>query len=136
MSNTTRFRWLDTHPESRVVNSESYGIARVEVLGGRLFVNNTSRNLEMSLPEENGLRLLSKFHQTAYPDDDVLSMYDLDFHALLLTSQGTHLFAPNHHGLIRAFSTAALGFVGGEPTADVSAEFHLACPATSNASPQ
>ena len=93
MSNTTRFRWLDTHPESRVVNSESYGIARVEVLGGRLFVNNTSRNLEMSLPEENGLRLLSKFHQTAYPDDDVLSMYDLDFHALLLTSQGTHLFA-------------------------------------------
>ncbi len=128
MSNTTRFRWLDTHPESRVVNSESYGIARIEVLGGRLFVNNTSRNLEMSLPEENGLRLLSKFHQTAYPEDDVPSMYDLDFHALLLSSQGTHLFAPNHHGLIRAFSTAALGFVGGEPTADVSAEFHLRLP--------
>lgn len=128
MSDTTRVRWLGTHPESRVVNSESYGIARVDALGGRLFINNTSRNLLICLPDENSLRLLSKFHRTAYPDDDDASMYDLDFHALALSSQGTYLFALSHHGLVRAFSAGDLGLHGGEPVADLIAAFHLRLP--------
>jgi hypothetical protein len=52
------------------------------------------------------------FDQTSFPDDDELSQYDLDIHAVLELRGAAVVVVLNHLGLLRAFRAADLGWSG------------------------
>ncbi|HUZ10957.1 MAG TPA: hypothetical protein VMU76_12400 [Acidimicrobiales bacterium] len=91
---------FSSYPASRVANSQPAGIGRVAALGERAAWNNLGRNIVFS---DRGLRPRAVFDDTLYPDDDELSQYDLDIHAIVALPGADLVLALNHLGLVRAF---------------------------------
>jgi hypothetical protein len=91
---------LDSHPESRVRNSQPEGIGRVVDLGDGCAWNNLGRNVVFASRE---FEPRAVFDQTQFPDDDEPSQYDLDVHAILDVPPAGVVVVLNHLGLLRAF---------------------------------
>ncbi len=91
---------VDAHPEIGVRNSQPEGIGRVVVLEHVIAWNNLGRNIVFS---DHALQRCSVFGTTLYPDDDELSQYDLDIHAILELPRSDILLTLNHLGWLRAF---------------------------------
>lgn len=88
-----------------VRNSQPEGIGRVAALPGLVAWNNLGRNVVFA---DTSFTPLAVFGDTDHPDDDELSQYDLDVHAIL-PLHGTGLVAVlNHLGTLRAFDAPAL----------------------------
>jgi hypothetical protein len=96
---------VDAHPEIGVRNSQPEGIGRVVVLEHAIAWNNLGRNIVFTDP---ALERCSVFGTTLYPDDDELSQYDLDIHAILELPRSDILLALNHLGWLRAFRGSEL----------------------------
>ncbi len=103
--------WIKTHPDSPVRNSQMEGIGRIEAFGNTVVINNLGRNIETCHFENGGLHRPSFYQETAYPDHDELSQFDLDMHAFLMSPDRRHLLALNHHGLVRVFEMPAFRHV-------------------------
>jgi hypothetical protein len=91
---------VDSHPRSRVVNSQPAGIGRVVALSQGWAWNNLGRNVVFA---SASFDKVACFDQTLYPDDDEPSQYDLDIHAILELRSAGVTVALNHLGLLRAF---------------------------------
>jgi hypothetical protein len=91
---------MDSLPLSRVVNSQPAGIGRLVALGSQCAWNNLGRNVVFA---DTSLRPLAIFGETLFPDDDEVSQFDLDIHAVVALA-GTETFAVvNHLGSVRIF---------------------------------
>ena len=97
---------VDAHPEVGVRNSQPEGIGRVADLGDLVAWNNLGRNIVFA---DRRWQPVAVFGTTSFPDDDELSQYDLDVHAILhLAGDGGGLLVTlNHLGSV-------LGFAPGE----------------------
>ena len=91
---------LDSHPQSRVRNSQPAGIGRVVDLGDGCAWNNLGRNVVFA---SRTFEPRAVFDQTLFPDDDEPSQYDLDVHAILDVPPAGAVVVLNHLGLLRAF---------------------------------
>ena len=91
---------LDSHPESRVRNSQPAGIGRVVDLGDVCAWNNLGRNVVFA---SRDFEPCAVFDQTVFPGDDEPSQYDLDVHAILDVPAAGVVVVLNHLGLLRAF---------------------------------
>ena len=91
---------LDSHPESRVRNSQPAGIGRVVELDDGCAWNNLGRNVVFA---SRTLEPRAVFDQTQFPDDDEPSQYDLDVHAILDVPTADLVVVLNHLGILRAF---------------------------------
>lgn len=91
---------LDSHPESRVRNSQPAGIGRVVPLDGGCAWNNLGRNVVFAT---RAFEPCAVFDQTQFPDDDEPSQYDLDVHAILDVPPADLVVVLNHLGILRAF---------------------------------
>lgn len=100
---------FDSYPQSEVQNSQPAGIGRVVSLRGRCAWNNLGRNVVFA---SQSFRPEASFDQTIFPDDDELSQYDLDIHAILELDGAPVVVVLNHLGLLRAFSSADLDWSG------------------------
>ena len=68
---------------------------------GELYAwNNLGRNVVFASPD---CRPLAIFDQTQFPDEDELSQFDLDVHAILEIPRRDVIVVLNHLGLLRAF---------------------------------
>lgn len=104
---------IDSYPQSSIENSQPEGIGRVVALGGLCAWNNLGRNVVIASPT---FRPRAIFDRTRFPDDDELSQYDLDIHAILEIRGAAVVAVLNHLGLLRAFRATDL-----EPSG------HVAC---------
>jgi hypothetical protein len=100
---------VDASSELGVRNSQPEGIGRVACLGDLVAWNNLGRNIVFA---DRHLRPLAVFGSTRYGDDDELSQYDLDIHALLAVPGRNLVLALNHLGLLRLFLRSHLAGVG------------------------
>jgi hypothetical protein len=100
---------LDSHPESRVRNSQPAGIGRVVDLGDVCAWNNLGRNVVFA---SRAFEPCAVFDQTQFPDDDEPSQYDLDVHAILDVPAAGVVVVLNHLGLLRAFRRAEIRVTG------------------------
>jgi hypothetical protein len=100
---------LDSHPESRVRNSQPAGIGRVVDLGEVCAWNNLGRNVVFA---SRAFEPRAVFDQTRFPDDDEPSQYDLDVHAILEVSNAGVVVVLNHFGLLRAFRRSDISPAG------------------------
>jgi hypothetical protein len=100
---------LDSHPESRVRNSQPAGIGRVADLGDVCAWNNLGRNVVFA---SRAFEPHAVFDQTQFPDDDEPSQYDLDVHAILDAPAAGVVAVLNHLGLLRAFRRAEVHTTG------------------------
>jgi len=91
---------VDAHPEIGVRNSQPEGIGRVVGLEQGIAWNNLGRNIVFA---DHALRPRCVFGTTMFPDDDELSQYDLDIHAILELPRTDLVVALNHLGWLRAF---------------------------------
>ena len=96
---------FSSYPESRVENSQPAGIGRVVALGRQCAWNNLGRNVVFA---SRSFQPEAVFAQTSYPDDDELSQYDLDVHAILEIRGAAVVVVLNHLGLLRGFRAADL----------------------------
>jgi hypothetical protein len=96
---------LDSHPESRVRNSQPAGIGRVVGLGDICAWNNLGRNVVFA---SRAFEPCAVFDQTQFPDDDEPSQYDLDVHAILDVPTAGVVVVLNHLGILRAFRRSEL----------------------------
>jgi hypothetical protein len=96
---------LDSHPQSRVHNSQPAGIGRVADLGEVCAWNNLGRNVVFA---SRAFEPKAVFDQTQFPDDDEPSQYDLDVHAILDVPAASVVVVLNHLGLLRAFRRAEI----------------------------
>lgn len=71
---------VDANSEVGVRNSQPEGIGRVASLGDLVAWNNLGRNIVFA---DRELRPLAVFGSTRFGDQDELSQYDLDIHAVL-----------------------------------------------------
>src|SRR5882757_6044161 len=101
---------FDSHPESRVRNSQPAGIGRVVDLGDVCAWNNLGRNVVFA---SRAFEPRAVFDQTEFPDDDEPSQYDLDVHAILDVSAAGVVVVLNHLGLLRAFRRTEIHTTGG-----------------------
>jgi len=106
--NTTLSVEIDSHPESRVRNSQPHGIGRVAALDGLGAWSNLGRNIVFV-----GLDLhpVAVFDQSAFEADEP-SQYDLDVHAILDVPGAGIVVSLNHFGMVRAFREAGLRRAG------------------------
>ena len=104
---------VDGHPELGVRNSQPEGIGRVVVLERAIAWNNLGRNIVFA---DHALRPRRVFGNTLFPDDDELSQYDLDIHAILELPRSDLVLALNHFGGLRAFRSSELVWPGPGPT--------------------
>jgi hypothetical protein len=100
---------LNSHPESRVQNSQPAGIGRVADLGDVCAWNNLGRNVVFAT---RAFKPIAVFDQTQFPDDDEPSQYDLDVHAILDVPAAAAVVVLNHLGLLRAFRRADVHTTG------------------------
>ena len=100
---------LNSHPESRVQNSQPAGIGRVADLGDACAWNNLGRNVVFA---SRAFEPSAVFDQTQFPDDDEPSQYDLDVHAILDVPAAGVVVVLNHLGLLRAFHRAEVHTTG------------------------
>jgi hypothetical protein len=98
---------VDAHPEVGVRNSQPEGIGRVADLGDLVAWNNLGRNVVFA---DRQLQPVAVFGTTSFPDDDELSQYDLDVHAILhLAEEGEGLVVTlNHLGSVLGFAASEL----------------------------
>jgi hypothetical protein len=101
---------LDSHPQSRVRNSQPAGIGRVVDLGDVCAWNNLGRNVVFA---SRAFEPCAVFDQTQFPDDDEPSQYDLDVHAILDVPAAGVVVVLNHLGLLRAFRGSEIHTTGG-----------------------
>jgi hypothetical protein len=119
--NTQTHQSFECHAESPVQNSQSPGVGRLAYIGGFLLVNNLGRNIAVLRYSSGELSCPAKFAETAYPNDDGASQFDLDMHAFLRTSRGD-IAAVSHFGRVRMFIGA---FGGRSKVMQLIAEFDL-----------
>jgi hypothetical protein len=100
---------LDSHPASRVQNSQPAGIGRVADLGDVCAWNNLGRNVVFA---SRAFQPYAVFDQTQFPDDDEPSQYDLDVHAILDVPAAGVVVVLNHLGLLRAFRRSEIRIPG------------------------
>ena len=100
---------LDSHPQSRVRNSQPAGIGRVVDLGDVCAWNNLGRNVVFA---SRAFEPCAVFDQTEFPDDDEPSQYDLDVHAILDVPAAGVVVVLNHLGLLRAFRQSEIHRTG------------------------
>jgi len=100
---------IDSHPESRVRNSQPEGIGRVVALGELCAWNNLGRNVVFA---SRTFRPLAIYDETRYPDDDESSQYDLDVHAIVEMPGADVVVVLNHLGLLRAFRPSEIRVAG------------------------
>ncbi len=102
---------VDAHPEVGVRNSQPEGIGRVAELGSLVAWNNLGRNVVFA---DRRCQPVAVFGRTAFPNDDELSQYDLDVHAILpLAEEGAGLVVTlNHLGSVLGFAAAELASSG------------------------
>jgi hypothetical protein len=93
------------HADIGVRNSQPEGIGRVVTLGRLVAWNNLGRNIVFA---DRLFRPLAVFGTTPYPDDDELSQYDLDIHAVLLLGEADLVVTLNHLGSVYGFTAADL----------------------------
>ncbi|MGH9918214.1 MAG: hypothetical protein ACRD6W_05000 [Nitrososphaerales archaeon] len=91
-------------------NSQPEGIGRVASFGDLVAWNNLGRNIVFA---DRQLRPLAVFAATRFRDQDELSQYDLDIHAVLAVPGGDIVLALNHLGLVRTFRRSHLAGLGG-----------------------
>ena len=103
---------IDSYPQSRIENSQPEGIGRVVALRDLCAWNNLGRNIVVA---SSTFQPRAIFDQTRFPDDDELSQYDLDIHAILEVADATVVVVLNHLGLLRAFRATSF-----EPSGRVS----------------
>ncbi len=110
---------VDAHPELGVRNSQPEGIGRVADLGDVVAWNNLGRNVVFA---DRRWQPVAVFGTTAFADDDELSQYDLDVHAILrLAEEGEGLVVTlNHLGSVLGFAASELAS-SGAPRSDLSA---------------
>jgi hypothetical protein len=98
---------VDAHAEMGVRNSQPEGIGRVADLGDLVAWNNLGRNTVFA---DRRWQPVAVFGTTSFPDDDDLSQYDLDVHAILrLTEEGEGLVVTlNHLGSVLGFAAMEL----------------------------
>ncbi len=113
---------LDSHPESQVRNSQPHGIGRVAELGDLVAWNNLGRNVVFA---DTSFRPLSIYDETAFPDQDEPSQYDLDVHAIVRPAGSDLVLALNHLGTLRAFRASALRAPGSDRRARPIAEMRF-----------
>ena len=101
---------LDSHPESRIRNSQPAGIGRVVDLGDICAWNNLGRNVVFA---SRAFEPCAVFDQTQFPDDDEPSQYDLDVHAILDVPSAGVVVVLNHLGNLRAFRRSDIDKVSG-----------------------
>ena len=96
---------VDARPEVGVRNSQPEGIGRVADLGDLVAWNNLGRNVVFA---NRQWQPVAVFGTTSFPDDDELSQYDLDMHAILnVTGDGEGLLVTlNHLGSVLGFAPA------------------------------
>ena len=99
---------VDSHPESRVSNSQPHGIGRVATRDGLCAWNNLGRNVVFA--DEN-FRPLGVFDESIFTEDEP-SQYDLDVHAILEIPDAGIVLVLNHLGLLRAFRAAEIRRTG------------------------
>jgi hypothetical protein len=99
---------VDTRSEAGVRNSQPEGIGRVASLGDLVAWNNLGRNIVFA---DQQLRPVAVFGSTRFRDQDELSQFDLDIHALLAVPGGDVVLALNHLGLVRMFRRSHLAGV-------------------------
>ncbi len=90
---------MDSHPRSRVVNSQPAGIGRMVSLGPGCAWNNLGRNVVFA---DSSLDPLAIFGDTVFPEDDEASQFDLDIHAIVALTGGRTAVL-NHLGMVRLF---------------------------------
>ena len=100
---------VDSYPESRVRNSQPAGIGRVVDLGDVCAWNNLGRNVVFA---SRAFEPCAIFDETQFPDDDELSQYDLDVHAILDVPSAGVVVVLNHLGLLRAFRRSEIHIRG------------------------
>jgi hypothetical protein len=103
---------VDANCELGVRNSQPEGIGRVASLGDLVAWNNLGRNIVFA---DRHLRPVAVFGTTRFWDQDELSQYDLDIHALLAVPGRDLVLALNHLGLLRLFHRPALAGGGAPP---------------------
>lgn len=102
-------RDLDSHPDSRVRNSQPAGIGRVVALGDGCAWNNLGRNVVFA---SRSFEPRAVFDQTEFPDDDEPSQYDLDVHAILDVPGAGVVVVLNHLGILRGFRRSEIDASG------------------------
>src|SRR5439155_19521926 len=88
-----------------VRNSQPEGIGRVAALGDLVAWNNLGRNVVFA---DARFRPVGVFGTTSFPDDDELSQYDFDIHAIAELSDVDLVVVLNHLGWLRAFRALEL----------------------------
>ena len=92
---------IDSAPESGVHNSQPAGIGRVAALRGGCAWNNLGRNVVFA---DRSLRPRAVFGETEFSDDDELSQFDLDVHAIVDLAGSRRVAVLNHLGTLRIFT--------------------------------
>jgi hypothetical protein len=100
---------VDSHPQSGVRNSQPEGIGRVVAVGELCAWNNLGRNVVFA---SRAFRPVAIFDETRFPEDDELSQYDLDVHAILELPSADIVVVLNHLGLLRAFRSSDIRLAG------------------------
>ena len=101
--------YLDSYPESRIRNSQPAGIGRIVDLGDLCAWNNLGRNVVFA---SRAFEPCAIFDQTQFPNDDELSQYDHDVHAILDVPTADVVVVLNHLGLLRAFRRSEIRIRG------------------------
>jgi hypothetical protein len=99
---------VDSHPASRVHNSQPHGIGRVVTLRSGWAWNNLGRNVVFAA---NDLTARAVYDESSF-DEDEPSQYDLDVHAILDVADAGIVVTLNHSGLVRAFDARAVWSAG------------------------
>ena len=110
---------IDAAADLGVRTSQPEGIGRVVALDGLVCWNNLGRNVVCA----DALLRPQAVLATSLYDDDELSQYDLDVHAVLEISETRMVIVLNHLGTVRAFRRRTLERTG--PTRAVEADVHL-----------
>ena len=98
-------RELDSHPVSQVRNSQPHGIGRVAEMGDLIAWNNLGRNIVFA---DRSFRPRCIYDDTAFPDEDEPSQFDLDIHAILRPTGTDLVLTLNHLGALRVFRASQL----------------------------
>ncbi|MBX9670657.1 MAG: hypothetical protein K2X93_23845 [Candidatus Obscuribacterales bacterium] len=96
---------VSSQPSANVMNSQPAGIGRVSCAGDYFLVNNLGRDISIF---DEKLNKVAVFEETAFPNQDEESQFDLDAHGLFFDPE-SNLWFINHFGLVRVFDTKSYG---------------------------
>jgi hypothetical protein len=100
---------IETDASSSFVCDYVAGVNRVLNLPPYLLVDNIGRNFEVwrFRPGEAQPAARALYDLTAYPDDPIASLLDVDLHAAFLRGDSRELLTVNHYGRVRGFELPA-----------------------------